>query len=168
MSKTRKKVDKFVFRVGTRIIIDRKSQKGYHTMTAKESSIHRISACELTELYATKALSPVEVTKEALARIDTFNNIVNAYCLIDRDSALAAAKDSEARWARGKPNGLADGVPVSVKDIVLTKEHIVRRGSLTTSKNTPEILRHRTNHCEYPNLFSSLPKNYFFHQYFCH
>jgi aspartyl-tRNA(Asn)/glutamyl-tRNA(Gln) amidotransferase subunit A len=95
-------------------------------------------ANRLVELYELKSLSPVEVVKEALARIADVDGDVNAYCLVDEAAALAAAKASEDRWMKGEPQGLADGVPVSVKDIVLTKGHTVRRGSKTTSENVPD------------------------------
>ncbi|MEK9723867.1 MAG: amidase, partial [Rhodospirillaceae bacterium] len=49
-----------------------------------------------------------------------------------------AAKASEDRWMKGEPCGLTDGVPVSVKDIILTKGHTVRRGSMATEGNPPD------------------------------
>jgi aspartyl-tRNA(Asn)/glutamyl-tRNA(Gln) amidotransferase subunit A len=56
-----------------------------------------LSAAELLALYRERKLSPVEATKATLARIEKFNPIVNAYIHIDRDGALAAAKESEMR-----------------------------------------------------------------------
>jgi aspartyl-tRNA(Asn)/glutamyl-tRNA(Gln) amidotransferase subunit A len=54
-------------------------------------------------LFASKALSPVEATKAALAQISKHNAAVNAYCLVDEERALLAAAESEARWSRGAP-----------------------------------------------------------------
>ena len=96
-----------------------------------------IPATRLVELYDKRELSPVEVTKESLARLAEVNEAVNAFCFVDEEAALSEAKDSEDRWARGKPLGLTDGVPVSIKDIVVTKGHTVRRGSRTTLENAP-------------------------------
>jgi aspartyl-tRNA(Asn)/glutamyl-tRNA(Gln) amidotransferase subunit A len=78
-----------------------------------------LSATELVELYRTKGLSPVEAVEATLARIERFNPAVNAYCHLDPQGALAAARQSEARWAAGTPRGLVDGVPVGIKDNIL-------------------------------------------------
>ena len=77
------------------------------------------SATELLALYRARALSPVEATKSALARIERHNGTVNAWCHLDPDGALAAARASEARWQAGAPAGLIDGVPVGIKDNIL-------------------------------------------------
>jgi len=92
-----------------------------------------LSANELVARYRDKSLSPVEATRAALDRIDAHNGAVNAFVFTDPDGALAAAKASEARWARGEPQGLIDGVPTTIKDLVLTKGWPTRSGSLTTS-----------------------------------
>ena len=107
-------------------------------MSGETTNSCYMPANRLVERYELKSLSPVEVVKEALARISDVDGDVNAYCLVDEEVALAAAKASEDRWMKGEPQGLADGVPVSVKDIVLTKGHTVRRGSKTTWGNAPD------------------------------
>ncbi|MGH6931487.1 MAG: amidase [Dongiaceae bacterium] len=88
-----------------------------------------MSATELLANYRAKKLSPVESTKAALARIAALNGELNAYCLIDEESALASARLSEARWHRGEPIGRVDGVPASIKDLVLTRGWPTLRGS---------------------------------------
>ena len=88
-----------------------------------------MTATELCERYRSKALSPVEATEAALARIERLNPELNAFLLVDGDGALAAARDSEVRWSRGEPLGLVDGVPTSVKDVLLTKGWPTLRGS---------------------------------------
>jgi aspartyl-tRNA(Asn)/glutamyl-tRNA(Gln) amidotransferase subunit A len=74
-------------------------------------------------------LSPVEATKAALAAIERHNPALNAYCLVDAPRALEAARRSEARWMRGAPLGPIDGVPTSVKDLVLVSPWPTLRGS---------------------------------------
>lgn len=96
-----------------------------------------LPAAELLRLFADKALSPVEATKAALGQIAKHNAAVNAYCLIDEERALAAASQSEARWMRGEPLGLVDGVPTSVKDLILTKGWPTLRGSRSISPDQP-------------------------------
>ncbi len=88
-------------------------------------------ATELVAAYRAKTLSPVEVTRAALDRIEAHDKRLNAFCLIDVEGALAAAAQSEARWQRGEPIGLIDGVPTSIKDIVLTEGWPTLRGSKT-------------------------------------
>lgn len=90
-----------------------------------------ITATELLAEYRAGRLSPVEATKDALAKIDELDSTLNGFCLVDADRALAAAAESEERWRRGEPRGLLDGVPVSVKDLLLTKDWPTLRGSLS-------------------------------------
>ena len=86
-------------------------------------------ATELLANYRARKLSPVEATKAALARIAALNGRFNAFCRIDEAGALAAARVSEQRWQRGEAKGLVDGVPTSVKDILLAKGWPTLRGS---------------------------------------
>jgi aspartyl-tRNA(Asn)/glutamyl-tRNA(Gln) amidotransferase subunit A len=94
-----------------------------------------LTATELLARFAAKDLSPVEATRAALAQIGRHNGSVNAFCLVDEEKALAAARESEGRWMRKEPLGLADGVPCSVKDLLLTKGWPTLRGSLTISRD---------------------------------
>ena len=87
------------------------------------------SATELVEGYRNKAISPVEATMAALDAIETYDGRVNAYVLVDREGAMAAAKESEARWHAGEPLGPGDGVPTSIKDALLTRGWPTLRGS---------------------------------------
>jgi aspartyl-tRNA(Asn)/glutamyl-tRNA(Gln) amidotransferase subunit A len=57
------------------------------------------------------------------------NGAVNAYCLLDETTTLSCAAESEARYQRGEPKGLLDGVPVAVKDVFLTPMWPTLRGS---------------------------------------
>jgi aspartyl-tRNA(Asn)/glutamyl-tRNA(Gln) amidotransferase subunit A len=93
------------------------------------------SATELIDAYRRKTVSPVEATQAALARIARLDGRLNAFNLVDRDGALAAAGAAEARWQRGQPAGLVDGVPSTVKDILLTKGWPTLRGSKTVDPN---------------------------------
>jgi aspartyl-tRNA(Asn)/glutamyl-tRNA(Gln) amidotransferase subunit A len=80
-----------------------------------------LGATRLLELYRTKALSPVTVVSESLARLERYEGGLNAFVLYDPESALAAARASEARWQKGTPQGLLDGIPVAIKDTQLTR-----------------------------------------------
>jgi aspartyl-tRNA(Asn)/glutamyl-tRNA(Gln) amidotransferase subunit A len=95
-----------------------------------------LSASAMLEGYRKRTLSPVEVTEAALRRIEALNARLNAFNLVS-DRAMDEAKASEARWASGRPMGLLDGVPVSIKDIILTKGWPTLRGSKTISPKGP-------------------------------
>lgn len=93
-----------------------------------------LSAVELAGHFERRSLSPVEVARATLERIDALNPVLNAYCLVDHEAALAAARESEARWAAGKPRSRIDGVPASIKDLILTRGWPTLRGSRTVDR----------------------------------
>ena len=93
------------------------------------------TASELVAAYATRELSPVEATEAALEAIGERDGECNAYCLVDRESALASARESEARWTEGNPIGWLDGVPASIKDMFLTRGWPTLRGSRCIDPN---------------------------------
>jgi aspartyl-tRNA(Asn)/glutamyl-tRNA(Gln) amidotransferase subunit A len=95
------------------------------------SEIAFLSATELLELYRGRALSPVEATEAALRQIELHDPRVNAYCLVDAKRALAQARKSEERYVTGEPRGRFDGVPASIKDVLLTREWPTLRGTRT-------------------------------------
>ena len=114
------------------------------------AEIADLTAADLLRLYRRRELSPVEVTRDALARIERFNPVINAFLLVDAEGALAAAARSEARWAKAEPQGLVDGVPATVKDNVWLKGWPCRRGSAVTDDkpvgaDAPSAARLREN-----------------------
>ena len=96
-----------------------------------------LSAVELHGLYRSRRASPVEATDAVLERIDLSNDRLNAFRLVDAERALADARRSEDRWTRGAPLGPLDGVPVSVKDVLLTQGWSTLRGSKLISPDQP-------------------------------
>lgn len=96
------------------------------------TDISQLTAAELLRLYRRREISPVDVARDALYRIARFEPQINAFVLVDEDGALEAARASEARWAKGEPMGLADGLPATIKDIIDVKGKPTRKGSLTT------------------------------------
>jgi aspartyl-tRNA(Asn)/glutamyl-tRNA(Gln) amidotransferase subunit A len=96
-----------------------------------------LSARELGKRYRDRSLSPVEAVGAILSRIERFNPDLNAFAYLDPESALSAARDSEERYAQGRPLGALDGIPVSLKDLLLARGWPTRRGSLTVSADGP-------------------------------
>jgi len=95
-------------------------------------------AHQLTKLFKSRKASPVEAAKAALARIDAFNPQLNAFQHLDPDGSLRAARASEKRWKKGgKRLSDLDGVPITIKDMVLTKGLPTRMGSLATDADGP-------------------------------
>ena len=101
------------------------------------SDLAVLSAQEMLQHYRDGTLSPVETTRAALAAIDRHNENLNAFVLVDHEGALAAARESEERWTLGVPRGRVDGVPTSIKDIILTEGWPTLRGSRTVSAEQP-------------------------------
>jgi aspartyl-tRNA(Asn)/glutamyl-tRNA(Gln) amidotransferase subunit A len=95
------------------------------------------TAVELLALYRLGKASPVEATQAALKRIDEQNPTLRAYSFIAAEDALRNARLSEARWHRGEPCGPLDGVPASIKDLILTRGMPTLRGSRTIDPRQP-------------------------------
>ncbi|MEU1807014.1 amidase [Streptomyces sp. NPDC019937] len=101
------------------------------------TDLHDLTAVQLLERYGSGDLSPVEATRAALDRIEQIQPKVNAYSRVDGEEALRQAEESAERWRRGEPAGLLDGVPVSVKDILLMRGGPTLRGSRTVRTDGP-------------------------------
>jgi aspartyl-tRNA(Asn)/glutamyl-tRNA(Gln) amidotransferase subunit A len=96
---------------------------------------HRMGIAQLGRAYADKVLSPVEVVRDALDRIARFSDL-NAFYLVDEESALRDAAGSEQRWLAGLPLGPTDGMPTSAKDALASVGWPSYRGSLAHSAET--------------------------------
>ena len=90
-----------------------------------------MSAVELLERFRSRSLSPVEVARVMLDQVKRLNGTVNAYCLVDEETTLRLAAESEARYRKGEPKGAVDGVPVAVKDVFQTPMWPTLKGSKT-------------------------------------
>ncbi len=82
--------------------------------------------------YARGSLSPIEALQAVTERVARRNPGLNAFAVLD-PRAPAAARESTQRWRAGRPLGLLDGVPCTVKDLVDVAGLPTRRGSRTTS-----------------------------------
>jgi len=85
-------------------------------------------ATRLAELIKTKEVSPVEVVKAHLDRIQTVDPKVNAIVTL-ADVALDAAKAAEAAVLKGEELGPLHGVPFTAKDSIDTANAMTQRGS---------------------------------------
>jgi aspartyl-tRNA(Asn)/glutamyl-tRNA(Gln) amidotransferase subunit A len=96
-----------------------------------------LTAAEMGRGYASGKFSPIEVAKACLQQIKKCEPKINAMALVDEVTTLAMAKASASRWKRQKPLSLLDGVPVLIKDLLLTKGWPTRRGSKTIDSTGP-------------------------------
>ncbi|TLG90473.1 amidase [Pseudomonas edaphica] len=101
------------------------------------TAIADMSAVELLAHFRARRLSPVEVTEDALARIERFNPLVNAYCYTDPQGALDTARAAEQRWFKGEPIGALDGLPTSIKELTATRGMPTRKASRVISADGP-------------------------------
>ena len=85
------------------------------------TTIHKLSALDLSHSYATGELSPVEVTRAILEHIDACEPKLNAMYLLQSESALEQAQAAEARWRKRTPLSPLDGVPITLKENIVTK-----------------------------------------------
>src|SRR5256885_10529765 len=90
-------------------------------MTGTTQALHDLPAHALLRAYRERSLSPVEVMHELLAHVQRWEPALGATYLLRPEAALAQARASEARWLRGEPAGLLDGVPATVKDNIATR-----------------------------------------------
>lgn len=88
-----------------------------------------MSATDLVAGFRTGSIDPVDATRAALAAIERYDPLVHAMVLVDADAALSQAQQSARRWEQGAPLGPADGVPTTIKDLLLTRGWPTLRGS---------------------------------------
>jgi len=85
------------------------------------AGIHELSARQLAAAYAARELSPVEATRAALARIESWEPRINAMYRVSADLALEQARAAEARWQTGGALSALDGVPLTIKENIGTR-----------------------------------------------
>ncbi|GGV33650.1 amidase [Streptomyces spectabilis] len=88
-----------------------------------------LTATQLVDGYRKGEFGPVDAARAVLRRAEEIQPSVNAFVRVDAEAALAQARESAARWRAGEPLGLVDGVPVTVKDILLQRGGPTLRGS---------------------------------------
>ena len=84
-------------------------------------ALHELSAPALVELYRRREVSPVEVARSVLGHVERWEQHLQALFLFHPEQVLQQARASEARWLKGEPAGLIDGVPLTLKDNIATR-----------------------------------------------
>jgi aspartyl-tRNA(Asn)/glutamyl-tRNA(Gln) amidotransferase subunit A len=98
----------------------------------------QFSILELSKRLRARELSPVDLTKDCLARIEALNPVLNAFITVTVESALAQARQAEAEIQRGEWRGPLHGVPIGLKDLIDTAGILTTAGSAQFEKRTPQ------------------------------
>lgn len=101
------------------------------------NDLSMMSAADLVTGYRAGDFTPVDATRAALEAIAAHEAEVNAFVLTDEQAAMEMAEASAQRWEAARPLGPADGIPASIKDILLTKGWPTLRGSLLVDERGP-------------------------------
>jgi aspartyl-tRNA(Asn)/glutamyl-tRNA(Gln) amidotransferase subunit A len=105
---------------------------------AAHNEICRMNALTLAEHIRRKRLSPTEVVDAVLARMERLESHLHAFCTPSPDFARAEARRIEADIMAGRPTGPLAGVPVSHKDLILTRGIRTASGSLAYKDFIPD------------------------------
>ncbi|KPQ31063.1 amidase [Halomonas sp. HL-93] len=96
-----------------------------------------LTAVTALERFGEGSLSPEALVDDCLGRIARDNPKVNAFTCVNEVEARRLAEKSAQRWQAGAPLGPLDGIPVTIKDLTLTKGLPTRLGSTTTAPDGP-------------------------------
>lgn len=94
-------------------------------------------ALELAAMVRRREISASEVVEAFLERIERVNPLLNAYCTVTADAARVVARRIDEAFGRGDAVGPLAGVPVSIKDLLITKGVRTTRGSLLFADAVP-------------------------------
>ena len=95
-------------------------------------------ATELRDLIAARKVSSVELTELYYGRIEKLDSRLNAYLTLTRDQAMRDARAADEAVSRGDELGPLQGVPISIKDVEMTRGVRTTFGSLVFKDNVPE------------------------------
>jgi aspartyl-tRNA(Asn)/glutamyl-tRNA(Gln) amidotransferase subunit A len=96
-------------------------------------------ATELARLIRERQLSPLELTRAVLERIERLNPRINAFCTLTADAALAGAREAEQAVVRGEARGPLHGIPFSIKDLHFTQGVRTTSGSFIFEHRVPDV-----------------------------
>jgi aspartyl-tRNA(Asn)/glutamyl-tRNA(Gln) amidotransferase subunit A len=110
-----------------------------------EEPLTSLSLAEASALVRGGKLSPTELTRACLARIEALDSKLNAFITVTADLALTAARQAEAEIRRGEWRGPLHGIPIALKDLVDTEGVLTTAGSRVFAERVPgqdaEIVR---------------------------
>jgi aspartyl-tRNA(Asn)/glutamyl-tRNA(Gln) amidotransferase subunit A len=114
------------------------SQRITQSSEGHRGDLTNLSIREAAELVRKKKVSPVELTKACLARIEQLNPVLNAFITITAEPALARAREAEAEVQGGKWLGPLHGIPIALKDLFDTAGVRTTAGSALFKDRIPD------------------------------
>src|SRR5690625_1350561 len=93
------------------------------------SELIGLTAAELAQRLASGEVTSLQATRSHLGRLGAAEEEIHAFWHVNTDEALAAARNVDARRAAGEDLPELAGVPVAVKDVLVTKGQVTTAGS---------------------------------------
>ena len=93
-----------------------------------DADLGYLPATQLIPMIRAKQISPVEVVSAVLRRIEKLEPRLNAFATLAADQAMEAARAAEKSLMAGDALGLLHGVPVTIKDLAITKDMPTQQG----------------------------------------
>ena len=103
-----------------------------------DTDLHYLSVADASKLIRARELSPLELTRALLARIEALEPQLNAFIKVTPELALEQAKRAEQEIAKGLDHGPLHGIPFALKDIYNTKGIATTGGSRIAIDNIPQ------------------------------
>jgi aspartyl-tRNA(Asn)/glutamyl-tRNA(Gln) amidotransferase subunit A len=107
-------------------------------VTSSSQQLYLLPAAILADAIRKKQLSPVEIVRAVYERVYEVNPKINAFCTLTEEQALLAARDAEVAVMRGDSLGVLHGLPVSIKDLLITRGVRTAFGSRIRETYVPE------------------------------
>ena len=111
------------------------------------TELSTLTISELAPKIKSRMVSPVEVTKAALAQTERLQPAVNGFITVLREQAMSQAREEEAVIARGDYRGPLHGIPIGIKDNIATAGIRTTLGSKVLAENVPDEDAHVVTLC---------------------
>src|SRR5512146_1454911 len=102
------------------------------------SDLTHLSLADTAPLLRTRQLSPVELTRAYLERIESLNPALNCFITVTADLAVAQAHHAEQEIAAGRYRGPLHGIPIALKDLIETANVRTTAASKVLAENLPK------------------------------
>ena len=86
-------------------------------ISSPKDDISFLTISELSELIRARKISPVDITRAILERIDKLNPMLNAYITVTADLAMKSAQEAESDIRHNHWRGPLHGIPIALKDL---------------------------------------------------
>lgn len=102
------------------------------------TSLHYLSLCDAARLVRLRLVSPVELTRALLERVELHDGQLHAFITVTADQAMADARKAETEIMNGRYRGTLHGIPVAYKDNIETKGVLTTAHSRSHATHVPD------------------------------